>query len=323
MLWRIYSVSISAKTKDNLTALEIAKSKGFEDVYSRLMSHRRVGSSSTSSTSSTASSSSKPVLRDVVRQHTQAQGGAASGSAGSSDFLPALPQAQTQSVHQQQQQQQQVQSVARKISSSDKDHQEKAVGVGVGNHPSSSALGGLVAVAATAPDHYSQSKSSESEVTVTALRKQIEIIRDSVRIADAKVDMLKDQNTTLLAELSATTAEVSSLLLERDELQATADRLCGRPSALEGITLEECTDLERLLKFSLESLEARKATLIKEALGQQKEQRLCVVCQASEKSVVLLPCRHMCLCDVCSTHEQLTHCPLCRRPIAHRISVYS
>ncbi len=63
--------------------------------------------------------------------------------------------------------------------------------------------------------------------------------------------------------------------------------------------------------------------IIRNELGQQKEQRMCVICQAKEKSVVLLPCRHMCLCDECSGYDELQQCPLCRKEIAHKISVYA
>ncbi|KAJ1403709.1 hypothetical protein B484DRAFT_338341 [Ochromonadaceae sp. CCMP2298] len=50
---------------------------------------------------------------------------------------------------------------------------------------------------------------------------------------------------------------------------------------------------------------------------------MCVICCEKEKSVVLLPCRHLCLCDTCSTHDQLVICPLCREPIVHKISVFA
>ena len=51
-------------------------------------------------------------------------------------------------------------------------------------------------------------------------------------------------------------------------------------------------------------------------------QRLCVVCQDREKSVILMPCRHMCLCRECSNHSTLNSCPKCRSIIARRISVF-
>lgn len=51
----------------------------------------------------------------------------------------------------------------------------------------------------------------------------------------------------------------------------------------------------------------------------------CVICQDQLKTVVLLPCRHLCLCLDC--YRQLRRyrreCPMCRRPYEHSIQVYA
>jgi hypothetical protein len=52
---------------------------------------------------------------------------------------------------------------------------------------------------------------------------------------------------------------------------------------------------------------------------EKEDMRLCVLCKDREALVVLLPCRHLCLCDTCST--QLAVCPLCREEIEHKVSV--
>lgn len=53
--------------------------------------------------------------------------------------------------------------------------------------------------------------------------------------------------------------------------------------------------------------------------------QLCVICQDKLKSVVLLPCRHLCLCLDC--YKQLRRyrreCPMCRQPYEHSIQVYA
>ncbi|KAJ7542726.1 hypothetical protein O6H91_09G009500 [Diphasiastrum complanatum] len=41
-----------------------------------------------------------------------------------------------------------------------------------------------------------------------------------------------------------------------------------------------------------------------------KEQRTCRVCQCNDVSILLLPCRHLCLCKDCET--RLDACPICR-----------
>lgn len=44
----------------------------------------------------------------------------------------------------------------------------------------------------------------------------------------------------------------------------------------------------------------------------------CSVCLVNAKSVVLMPCRHMCVCETCFTH--LDKCPVCRGPYTSHLT---
>lgn len=55
------------------------------------------------------------------------------------------------------------------------------------------------------------------------------------------------------------------------------------------------------------------------------EENVCVICRDEQRRVVLMPCRHMCLCTTCSATclTSLRTCPLCRKPIKSSLSVYT
>jgi hypothetical protein len=59
-------------------------------------------------------------------------------------------------------------------------------------------------------------------------------------------------------------------------------------------------------------------------LEQEQESKLCVVCQDRNKCVIVLPCRHLCLCTECSVIIQTDHgtCPICRQNVRRTMKIY-
>ena len=57
--------------------------------------------------------------------------------------------------------------------------------------------------------------------------------------------------------------------------------------------------------------------------NQLEDTSLCALCLDVPKCVVLLPCRHMCLCAGCSgSVANGDPCPICRAPVADRIETF-
>lgn len=59
----------------------------------------------------------------------------------------------------------------------------------------------------------------------------------------------------------------------------------------------------------------------------EREDKLCVVCVDKMKCVMMLPCRHLCVCERCwrqleVTNEHNSTCPLCRNPVQQVIKAY-
>lgn len=155
-----------------------------------------------------------------------------------------------------------------------------------------------------------------------ALRRQLDIeqkdkkhLENQVRILGEEVLELCNLNTQLSDKLEEMHSENADLTQQLALLSgSTVEKF---------VTVAECEEVEKKLKATLQLVERKKTAILAKEVESSKEQRLCVICQEGEKSVVLFPCRHMCLCQDCSQHEDLEHCPLCRRTIVQRISVFS
>jgi len=57
----------------------------------------------------------------------------------------------------------------------------------------------------------------------------------------------------------------------------------------------------------------------------EDEERLCVVCEDGKKEVLLMPCKHMCLCKNCADiclFKTIKECPMCRATVKDSMQVF-
>lgn len=103
------------------------------------------------------------------------------------------------------------------------------------------------------------------------------------------------------------------------------ERLCKAIASAECISTKLRLGLEEGRKRRQRELEAERER--KESCGRSSEtaatDSLCCVCYDKPKSMLLLPCRHLCLCSDCSLLDAVRACPICRGRIQDRIEVFS
>mmetsp|Transcript_22280 Transcript_22280/g.41418 ORF Transcript_22280/g.41418 Transcript_22280/m.41418 type:complete len:335 (-) Transcript_22280:1926-2930(-) len=305
--------SLTQRTLDGKTALEIAETKGFEDICSRLTTLLvSSGTDSTlwqshgsgASTNRERESENRP--RDGRRKKPADQGASAGASStsgggrGKSSALPALITGD---------------SSTRKGSnaSSSSGGTSSRGGSRGGSRETSSGTGYQL---------MGQNVASHVDDGNGALRKQLDQEHKNRLSLENKVAALQ-------AHITELRTENATLHMHQEELQESNSSLTDQLDVFKGNNMDslqtvvDCENMEARLKQSLSAVDKRKSRLMAQEIDKEKESRLCVICQEGEKSVVLFPCRHMCLCESCSQHDDLQQCPLCRRPIVQRISVYS
>ena len=47
-----------------------------------------------------------------------------------------------------------------------------------------------------------------------------------------------------------------------------------------------------------------------------------VICLTKPKSILLIPCNHLCICKVCAKHKSLRKCPICHKTVQRKREVY-
>ena len=89
------------------------------------------------------------------------------------------------------------------------------------------------------------------------------------------------------------------------------------------LSLEELDSMEMKLRGALDAVVEAKEAHLRRRLEQQDTEKACVICLEAPKTVLLLPCSHLCVCSNCSERAELETCPLCRNAIETMIKTFA
>lgn len=132
------------------------------------------------------------------------------------------------------------------------------------------------------------------------------IVSSSVPLRDVPPDDL-----LRYIESSVSVSDLSHMAEER--LYKTASFVDSIASKVRN-ALDELKD-RKIKELELKELERKAAT--------PSEASLCCICKDNQKTILLLPCRHLCLCEHCANLPIVSSCPVCRAAISERLQVYS
>ena len=146
----------------------------------------------------------------------------------------------------------------------------------------------------------------------------VEIMK--LKLESQEKDKLRTANLKLQSQLE-------KLQLKADEVDKLNVKTQGKKEKLKSqrdeliLKLGKADKLHKVLET--ETLELKsKIQELKLELEREKDKRLCVICTDNNKSILLMPCKHFCLCKECLSHINSSECPLCREPIESAIDVY-
>lgn len=157
---------------------------------------------------------------------------------------------------------------------------------------------------------------AESEREVAVLRRKLRNMQDTVNHGDRD----RAGSESKLCDKPHVPARI------QDSITLICDRLDREGDDLQVLSFDDIAAVEGRLESACKVVrrakEAAKEREDKERHN-KNEERMCVVCLESQKSVLLLPCRHLCLCGECSSRPEVTKCPICRQTIYEKLVVYA
>jgi len=157
-----------------------------------------------------------------------------------------------------------------------------------------------------------QLETQNQRQTKQLVKLQAELLKE--KDTSINLEILNKQSKAKIIELEcAQTMTVSS---EKDEDVVEGIARLMNKTPLNQTGLKKLSDLEKMFQSYLQEI-----TLAKEDIKEREE--LCCICMELKKTVVFLPCKHMCACANCAYSHSLEKCPICCCEITERLVIFS
>jgi len=181
----------------------------------------------------------------------------------------------------------------------------------------------------------------EAKASIAGIRRECEELRSESRVLRLQLQdhhgiMAADwaqtlgfqerlkQEETARERLAAEAAELrENILARREEVRALREdaahwQLLTRSEVMGDATSSE---LDKLLEITvpamarLQTETQQRSRAARLQLHSELEQQLCVVCRDARKTVLFLPCSHICVCEACRGRLHPYRCPMCQEPV--------
>jgi len=168
------------------------------------------------------------------------------------------------------------------------------------------------------------------EGQIRHLRNRNIFLEQQNRMYESNFHEIQRQHELLERDL---TNQLVDKMQQTESLEVILRNLRGEIGHLKGkleiqenqsLVLSITDKLSKLSLFDLEEVSLHTQDLLVKKKKEQRESRLCVVCIDQEKTNVVVPCGHFCLCENCA--EQLPRpvkCPVCRGCAREVVRVYT
>ena len=101
----------------------------------------------------------------------------------------------------------------------------------------------------------------------------------------------------------------------RDELSALKQSTNVSLAAIDGRFIRIRNDYEKKLN------DAKNVITEPGVLSRDESLNYCVICIDAPKTVVVFPCKHLCLCSMCASKQYVRKCPVCSVHIDSKIDI--